>query len=313
MDDSLTVAPGIRRLTVNLDNDDVPLFEGLWAVPEGVALHSYLIQGDRVVLVDPWDDGGYGPEELEADLEALGLDWKAVTAVAFTKAPAGDLTTRLKGFHPGLQVWGVPTPGASHDLGQGLFLEERGGFWVAMPSGVALTGDAFAGLGWVEDELWTEDLGENEARYFEDEALRWFVGRPLVPTLPPGTTAVAPAHGCLWKHPEGARERARKFEAWATDGGVDEVTVVWPVGVEGVDALVGGALDADAGLNVFRMPGDDPLALMAAARRSGMVVVAEGLDTSFLQGLEKEVWRPSVATDPADLRQGLADRWRASS
>lgn len=312
MDISLHVAPGVRRLTVNLDDEDVNLFEGLWPVPEGVALHGYLIEGDRAVLVDPWDAGGYGPEEVEADLADLGLSWKSVAAVAFTKPPAAGLLDRLKSFHPGLEDWGVPVSGARHDLGQGVMLEERAGFWFVAPSGTVLTGDAFAGLGWVEDELWTEDLDEQEARYFEDEALRWFAGRPLVPPLPEGSRAVAPAHGCLWKNPENALARARMFRDWAVDGGLDEVTVVWPAGAEeGADALVGGALDAGAGLNLFRMPGDDPTALAAAARRSGLIVAAEGLDASFLSGLEKELWRPLASTPPQELRAVLAAKFRS--
>lgn len=312
MDTSLLVAPGVRRLTVNLDQDDVTLFEDLWPVPEGVALHAYLVQGDRTVVIDPWDAGGYGPEEVEADLADLGLTWKSITAVAFTKPPTADLMARLQTFHPGVEFWGGPTPGTRHDLGGGMILEQSGGFWSV--SGLLFTGDAFAGLGWVEDELWTEDLNEGEARYFEDEALRWFVGRPLVPSELPVGTSIAPAHGCLWKSSIQALERARMFASWATDGGVDEVTVVWPVGDDGgADALVGGALDADAGLNLFRMPGDDTMALKAAARRCGLVVLAEGLDDEFLSGLEKPLWRPAPSLSPDDLRAGLVERWNASS
>lgn len=309
MEDPFLVAPGLRRLTVNLDSDDVALYEGLWPVPEGIALHCYLVQGERIVLVDPWDAGGYGPEEVAADLEDLGLAWNNVVAVAFTKAPAPDLLARLRSFQPTLEDWGVPTPGALHDLGAGVRLEEQGGFWLAQPSGTLLSGDVFSGLGWVEDEKWTEDLGEHEARYFEDEALRWFSARPQVPTtLPTGTRIVAPAHGCLWKTPEKALDRARRFEAWATDG-LDEVTVVWPAEDAGADALVGGALDVGAGLNLLRVPGDDPTALAAGARRASLVVVAEGLDDGFLKGLTKDLWRPSVSTPAEQLRQELVRRW----
>ena len=216
MEEYPLVAPGIRRLTVNLDNEDVALFEGLWSVPNGVALHCYLVQGDKTVLVDPWDAGGYGPEEVGADLAELGLNWSDVTAVAFTKAPAADLAQRLKAQHPGLELWGVPIPGVRHELGGGLVLEERGGFWFV--SGVLLSGDAFSGLGWVEDELWAEDLGEHEARYFADEALRWFALRPVVPVLPAGVRFVAPAHGCLWRNPDKALAQVKRFESWADDG-----------------------------------------------------------------------------------------------
>lgn len=309
MEDPFLVAPGLRRLTVNLDNDDVALFEGLWPVPEGVALHAYLLQGAKRVIIDPWDAGGYGPEEIAADLEDLGLGWKDIAAVAFTKAPAPDLTARIRAFQPALEDWGIPAAGARHDLGNGVFLEARNGFWVAEPSGTLLSGDVLSGLGWVEDEKWTEDLGDHEGRYFEDEALRWFASRPQVPAaLPAGVKTVAPAHGCLWKSPEKALERARRFETWARDG-LNEVTVVWPADDAGADALVGGALDLGAGLNLFRIPGDEATALAAGARRASLVVVAEGLDETFLRGLSKDVWRPSVSTPADQLRQELVRRW----
>jgi len=193
-------------------------------------------------------------------------------------------------------------------------LSERGGFWFVEPAGVALTGDTFAGLGWIEDELWVEDLGEHEARYFEDEALRWFSSRPLVPSeLPQGTKIVAPAHGCLWKNPEAALNRARQFEAWGQGEALGEITVVWPAGAEfdaGADALVGGALDAMAGLNLFRMPTDDTTAMAAGARRASLVVVAGGLGNSFMTGLEKDLWRPDPLAPAAELRRELVRRFQ---
>lgn len=300
MDASVTVAAGIRRLTVNLDSDDVELFEGLWPVPEGVALHAYLVQGTKNLVIDPWDAGGYGPEELAVDLGDLGLGWKDIAAVAFTKAPAADLVDRLRAFHPGLEVWGVPTPGARHDLG-GAVVEEREGFWWS--SGALFSGDAFAGLGWIEDEVWAEDLGEDQGRYFEDEALRWFGQRPLVPELPEGTTRILPAHGCLSKEPQRFAQRAQTFAAWGQGPGLDEVAVVWPDGAQaGADALVGAALDSGVDLTLFRVPGDDPTALAAAARRSSLVVLAADLDDTFLAGLNKPLWRPRSSAAPVDLR-----------
>ena len=291
MDTSIIVAPGVWRLTVNLDDEDVPLFEGLWSVPNGVALHCYLIRGDKSVLVDPWAAGGYGREEIEVDLDALGLGWKDIDQTLSTAAVV---------------------KGARYDLGRGIVLEERGGFWFVEPAGVALTGDVFSGLGWVDETVWTEDQGEHEARYFEDEALRWFSGRPLVPAaLPSGVKIIAPAHGCLWKNPESAVARAQKFADWGRGPGLDEVTVVWPSGAEfdaGADALVGGVLDVGVGLNLFRVPGDEPLALAAGARRASLVVVAAGLDDGFLAGLEKDLWRPSPHQAASELRSEMKDR-----
>jgi hypothetical protein len=274
------------------------------------------LRGDRIVLIDPWDAGGYGPEEVDADLKEAGLSWKDVAAVAFTKAPAPDLVSRIRALAPQAEDWGTPVSGTRHDLGQGLVLEVREGFWVAGPSGAAFTGDAFAGLGWVEDETWVEDLDEASGRYFEDEALRWFSSRPLVPEhLPAGVSLIAPAHGCPWRIPEGALARARRFAEWGTGGALDEVTVVWPSGPgyePGVDALVGGVLDAGAGINLFRVPGDDPTALAAGSRRASLVVVAAGLDQGFLNGLDKDLWCPDPAMSPAELRRLVTEHWNAS-
>lgn len=292
MDELFPVAPGVSRLTVNLDDDDVTLFEGLWPVPHGVALHAYLIEGERRALVDIWNAGGYGTEEIEADLASRGLSLKDIDVVVGTRE--------------------VPA-GAKHDLG-GVTLEERGGFWFVEPAGVALTGDAFAGLGWIEDEPWAEDLSADAARHFDDEALRWFCGRPLAPeALPENTKIVAPAHGCLWgRNPLGALERARKFASWARGDALGEIAVFWPAGAAfdaGFDALVGAALAQGAGLNLFRLPEADTMGLAAAARRSSLLVIARGSDERFLAGIEKDAWRPDPATDAATLRAELAGHW----
>ena len=313
MNDSTVLAAGIRRLTVNLDSDDVALFEGTWPVPHGVALHSYLLQGDRVVLIDPWDDGGYGTEELEVDLAELGLSWKHVDAVAFTGPPHPGQADRLRAARPGLELWDLPTPGADHRLGA-LSLVERGGFWTVPEAGVVFTGEVFAGLGWVDEEGWAEDLPEDTSRWFEDEALRWFSARPRVPAaLPDRAKILAPAHGLLWgKNPAVALERAQRFDDWGRGPALDEVAIVWPAGPDRdaeTDALVGGILDAGWGLNLFRVPGDDPTAVAAGVRRSSLAVVAPGIETGFLRGLEKPVWKPEGVT-PAALRTGVVQRIR---
>ena len=312
MDELFPVAPGVSRLTVNLDSGDVDLFEGVWRIPHGVALHAYLVEGRQRVLIDPWNAGGYGVEEVEADLASRGLGWKNIDAVAFTKTPDAALTARIQALHPAPEVWGPPVPGARHDLG-GAVLAVRGSFWFAEGSGVAFTGDAFAGLGWIEDDAWAEERNADAVRHLDDEALRWFCARPLVPALPEGTALVAPAHGCLFRQPPAAWERAKTFEAWASGDGAGELALVWPAGSAHdaeFDALVGAALAEGAPLSLFRVPGDDPTALAAGARRASLVVLAAGIDEGFLKGLTKDVWRVETGRDAASLRDGLADHWR---
>lgn len=301
MDGPIMLVPGLWRLTVNVDTEDVGLFHGLWPVPDGVALHSYLLAGSSgAVVIDPWSQGGYGLEELEADLLPLGRDLDSLSAWAFTgagTAPAGRVS------------WGRPVPGAVHDLGGGVSLTEAGGFWVARPSGVLFSGESLAGLGWIEDEVWAEDLGEGPARYFDDEALRWFASRPLVPgALPEGVSSVAPAHGLAWRHAETAWARARRWQGWFSGPGVDEVALLWPAGGAydgGVEALTEAVLAEGAGVQVLRVPGDDQASIAAALLRSSLIVAAAELDPGLWAGFRKDLWRPAAQTSPQNLAEGL--------
>ena len=49
------IAQGVHQLTINVENI---LFEGLWEMPKGVSINSYVVKGDAVALIDGvcgWD------------------------------------------------------------------------------------------------------------------------------------------------------------------------------------------------------------------------------------------------------------------
>jgi hypothetical protein len=49
------VTDGIYLLTADVENI---LFEGIWPVPEGVSLNSYIVKGEKTALIDgvcDWD------------------------------------------------------------------------------------------------------------------------------------------------------------------------------------------------------------------------------------------------------------------
>lgn len=63
------VTDGVYRLSANVDNI---LFEGMWPVPKGVAMNSYLVKGEKAAIIDgvcTWDGV---PETLFAQLEEMG-------------------------------------------------------------------------------------------------------------------------------------------------------------------------------------------------------------------------------------------------
>ncbi len=72
------VTDDIFQLSVNVENI---LFEGLWEMPNGVSLNSYIIKGDKTAIVDGvcgWDGV---PESLFKLLDQLSIDPKSIEYV----------------------------------------------------------------------------------------------------------------------------------------------------------------------------------------------------------------------------------------
>ena len=49
------------------------LFEGIWPIPDGVSLNSYLVKGDKIALIDLVRDWGGAPAALESGLSQAGV------------------------------------------------------------------------------------------------------------------------------------------------------------------------------------------------------------------------------------------------
>ena len=50
---AIEISQGIYRVGVNIREKDY-LFEGLWPIPDGVAINAYFVKGDKVALIDSW-------------------------------------------------------------------------------------------------------------------------------------------------------------------------------------------------------------------------------------------------------------------
>ena len=51
---AVKISDGIYHLGANIKNGD--LFEGLWPIPDGVSLNSYLVRGEKTALIDMMRD-----------------------------------------------------------------------------------------------------------------------------------------------------------------------------------------------------------------------------------------------------------------
>jgi flavorubredoxin len=303
------LVPGIWRMTSNLDNEDVPLYEGQYPIPHGIALHAYLVRGDKTLLVDPYFEGGYGLDEVAEDLEVLGLSWKDVHFVALTREIDG-LREALAALSPAPMV--IEAGAEPVELGQSRRVEFLPGMLREASSGVLFSGRNWAGFGTVDEAVLSTEVNGDEARFFDDEALRWWMIHPdSAPVLPSGVTFVAPSHGLLWPNPAVLTDRAEAWKSWSGPA-ENEITLVWddnPAADEVVGELLSALSKPGIDLNIFRVPEDHESFVRAALWRSSAVVLGPGVDPLLLRGMNKKVWRPEGTdlTSGTDLRRAAAE------
>ncbi|MBV5307611.1 MAG: FprA family A-type flavoprotein, partial [Desulfobulbaceae bacterium] len=56
------ITEGIYRLGINLESDQ--LFEGMWPMPNGISINSYVIRGDKTAIIDLTEDVDDKPLEF---------------------------------------------------------------------------------------------------------------------------------------------------------------------------------------------------------------------------------------------------------
>ena len=51
---AIKITENIYRLGVNLESD--LLFEGMWPMPHGISINSYVVRGEKIALIDLVED-----------------------------------------------------------------------------------------------------------------------------------------------------------------------------------------------------------------------------------------------------------------
>jgi flavorubredoxin len=241
------IADGIHRLFADIPESI--LFEGIWPIPGGMTMNSYLVRGERAVLVDGvcgWDGV---PETLHRQLGELGI---GVDDIAFAVlnhlepdhtgwlAPlrklnrSFEIVTTAKGAELLEAFYGmeervrVVKSGDRLPLGGGrelVFEEIPNVHWPETmasyepATGTLFSGDAFGSFGRVGDSPFDDGLTREELAAYEEEALRYFanvigyfsvfVQKAIAKLDRLDIRIVAPAHGVVWR-----REPARVIELY---------------------------------------------------------------------------------------------------
>ena len=198
------VTDGIFRLSANVDN---LLFESLWPVPNGVAINSYIVKGEKVAIVDGvcgWDGV---PETLFAQLDQMGVDVKDINYVILNHLEPDhsgwieqfmemtedfvivatqkgvDIAKAFYGFNDRYK-YHVVKSGDTIDLGDGktlLFEEIPNVHWpetmatYEVSTKTLMPCDAFGSFGAVAAEKSFDDqLTEKDLAFFEEETFRYY-------------------------------------------------------------------------------------------------------------------------------------------
>jgi len=234
---AVSITPKIWALHADIDTDD--LFEGIWPIPEGVSLNSYLIKGEKTALIDLVRDWDGAAAALEAELAEAGVSLDKIDYLVLNhlepdhtgwlaefraRNPKVEIIATAKGIELVKTFYKIEgglravKSGDSLDLGGGLgllFEETPNVHWPETmmtfepSSGVLFSCDAFGSYGKLGDRVFDDqyDAGEHEA--FEKESLRYyanivasfgiFVKRAIQKIADHPVKVVAPSHGLIWR------------------------------------------------------------------------------------------------------------------
>lgn len=259
------VIDGIYQLAINMDENE--LFEGLWEVPNGVSMNSYIIKGEKTAIVDGvcgWDGV---PENFFKLMEELEIDPKSIEYVILNHMEPDHTgwIEDLKKIHTDFKVIcskkAVPMleaffnhteniivvgDGDSLDLGGHMlqFVEIPNVHWpdtmatFDSTTGTLFTCDAFGSYGRVDHGNYDDLLSEKDLQFYEDEAVRYyanivasfsmFVDKAIKKCAGLPIKIIAPGHGVVWrKDPMRIVNDYKRYVDYQKGRARKEVTVLW--------------------------------------------------------------------------------------
>ncbi|MGI9255874.1 MAG: FprA family A-type flavoprotein [Salinispira sp.] len=230
------VTDGIFRLSANAHN---LLFEGIWPIPNGVSMNSYIVRGEKIAIVDGvcgWDGV---PETLfeqfkHMDIHVDDIDYVIVNhhepdhsgwLEDFKKIrPNFEIITSVRGealldaFYGITENIRTVKTGDTLDLGGGrvlAFADIPNVHWPETmatfdtKSGTLFPCDAFGSFGAIGDAPYDDQLNQKEIDFFEREAVRYYSNIVAAFCLPVNKAIkaveglpvkiVAPGHGIVWR------------------------------------------------------------------------------------------------------------------
>ncbi|MDR2393956.1 MAG: FprA family A-type flavoprotein [Treponema sp.] len=231
------IADGV--LYIHVDIKTTELFEGIWPIPQGVSLNTYVVKGDKIALIDLVRDWSDAPKQFEQAFASIGIGFDAVDYLILNhlepdhtgwlrefreQNPYVEIISTAKGINLVKSFFKINTglrvvkDGETLDLGKGkvlTFFETPNIHWPETmvtweaASGTLFSCDAFGSFGALGTKGFDDEFTEAEHAFFEKESLRYyanivssfsaFVERGIKKLAGLAITCVAPSHGMVWR------------------------------------------------------------------------------------------------------------------
>jgi flavorubredoxin len=283
-----------RIFALHADVKTEDLFEGIWPIPDGVSLNSYLVKGDKIALIDV---DYLILNHLEPDHTGWLADYRRINPKVKILATAKGVELVKTFYKVENGVEAVKT-GDSLDLGAGLvlsFVEAPNVHWPETmvtfepSSGTLFSCDAFGSFGMLGDRVFDEEFSPRELERFEVETLRYysnivasfgvFVRRAIEKISGLDVRTVAPSHGIVWRRdPKRIVELYAKYASWLDGGREKAVCVVWGSMYgnteKGLEAAIRGIEDEGVPFTMHRVPNEDVSYILADAYKSEGILIA---------------------------------------
>lgn len=224
------------RLSANVH--DI-LFEGMWPIPHGFSMNSYIVKGDKVAIIDGVCDWDGTPQVLFDQFAQMEVDHKDIDYVIinhmepdhsgwlqdfrkirpdFKIVTTAKAKALLKSFYEINNEIIIVKSGDTLDLGNGhvlAFEEIPNVHWPeTMATFDTLTGtlfpcDAFGSFGAITDSPYDDQLSQEEVDFYEFEASRYYANivgaysapakKAVIKTESLPVKIIAPGHGIVWR------------------------------------------------------------------------------------------------------------------
>jgi len=260
-----TIAENIFCVHADIQTSD--LFEGIWPIPNGVSLNSYVVKGKKTALIDLFKDWAGSRRQMEEALASIGMDFSDMDYLVLNHLepdhtgwlgefmainPKAEIISTQKGIELVKSFYKIETntravkDGDSLDLGNGLilnFFETPNIHWPETmvtreaSSGTLFSCDAFGSFGIMGENIFNDEISAEKQKFFESESLRYysnivssfsiFVNRAAEKLSGLEIRCIAPSHGLLWREPKTIIDRYIRYAGYSQGKTEQEIAIIW--------------------------------------------------------------------------------------